>query len=100
MVRIGGLLACGHQAWVEARSTDQRRVTFTLVSPCPALERLNESLRMASPVDAYMEATHPETSHLLQAVSELLLECPACHLGVDVYCALYVASGLALEAPA
>lgn len=54
---------------------------------------------MASPVDAYMEATHPETSQLLQAVGELLLECPACHLGVDVYCALYGASGLSLETP-
>ena len=86
---------CLHKTTAHASAPDMRKVTFTVETTCPNIERLADLVTREEGFDAYHEIDTRRDSDILGAGKEARV-CTDCVVPASLIKALRIASGLAL----
>jgi hypothetical protein len=88
---------CGFQTMIQANSTDNQHVTFTIQSDCEKIQTVAANLQGEEPIDAYSEIDSRTPSKIMETVSKTLIGCcSGCVVPVGFYKSMQIAAKLAL----
>lgn len=88
---------CGHTSVIEARTDDQRTVSFAIETTCDNVKRLVTLLAEWGPADAFAEI-NPRGESVVLTLGHKAACCTDCVVPAAALKAMRVAAGLALTA--